>query len=140
KFFFIKNTIFVIKPIVMEIIRIEKTNNTPSIYIDEANMLCRIEGSSYPEDAYEVYQHVIDWLSRIVDNIDSELIVEFDYDFLNSISHKKVWQILHELKQFYKMGKQVKVVWYYDENDEDIMEAGEDLAELMNIPFELVAR
>ena len=124
----------------MEIIRIEKTNNTPSIYIDEANMLCRIEGSSYPEDAYEVYQHVLDWLSRIGDNINSELIVEFDYDFLNSISHKKVWQILHELKQFYKNGKSVKVVWYYDESDDDIMEAGEDLAELMNIPFELVAK
>jgi hypothetical protein len=124
----------------MEIIRIEKTNNTPSIYIDEANMLCRIEGSSFPEDAYEVYQHVLDWLSRVGENIDSELVVEFDYDFLNSISHKKVWQILHELKQLYKIGKQVKVLWYYDENDEDIMEAGEDLAELMNIPFELIAR
>jgi hypothetical protein len=124
----------------MEIIRIEKTNNTPSIYIDEANTLCRIEGSSYPEDAYEVYQHVLDWLSRIGNNIHSELVVEFDYDFLNSISHKKVWQILHELKQFYKNGKQVKVVWFYDENDDDIMEAGEDLAELMNIPFELVAK
>lgn len=124
----------------MEIIRIEKTNNTPSIFIDQANMLCRIEGSSFPEDAYEVYQHVLDWLSRVGDDIDTELVVEFDYDFLNSISHKKVWQILHELKQLYKMGKQVKVVWYYDENDEDIMEAGEDLAELMNIPFELIPR
>jgi hypothetical protein len=124
----------------MEIIRIEKTNNTPSIYIDEANLLCRIEGSSYPEDAYEVYQHVLDWLSRVGEHIHSELVVEFDYDFLNSISHKKVWQILHELKQFYKNGKSVKVVWYYDENDDDIMEAGEDLAELMNIPFELVAK
>ncbi len=124
----------------MEIIRIEKTNNTPSIYIDQANMLCRIEGSSFPEDAYEVYQHVLDWLSKVGDNIDNELVVEFDYDFLNSISHKKVWQILHELKQLYKIGKQVKVMWYYDENDEDIMEAGEDLAELMNIPFELIPR
>jgi hypothetical protein len=124
----------------MGIIRIEKTNNTPSIYIDDANMLCRIEGSSYPEDAYEVYQHVIDWLNRIGKDFQNELVVEFDYVFLNSISHKKVWQILHELKQLFKAGKLVKVIWYFDENDEDIMEAGEDLAELMNIPFELLAR
>ena len=67
----------------MEIIRIEKTNNTPSIYIDEANMLCRIVGASFPEDAYEVYQHVLDWLGRIKDQLDSKLVVEFDYDFLN---------------------------------------------------------
>jgi len=124
----------------MEIIKIEKTNNTPSIYIDEAKLICRIEGSSYPEDAYEVYQHVLDWLGKIGDQINSELVVEFYYDFLNSISHKKVWQILHELKQFYKNGKPVKVIWYYNESDEDIMEAGEDLAELMNIPFELVTK
>jgi len=124
----------------MDIIRIEKTNNTPSIYIDEANLLCRVEGSSYPEDAYEVYQHVLDWLNRTGKDIKSELVVEFDYDFLNSISHKKVWQILHELKQLYKNGKLVKVKWYYNESDEDIMEAGEDLAELMNIPFELIAK
>ena len=39
-----------------------------------------------------------------------------------------------------KNGKEVGVVWYYEENDEDIMEAGEDLAELMNIPFELIAK
>jgi hypothetical protein len=124
----------------MDIIRIEKTNNTPSIYIDEANLLCRVEGSSYPEDAYEVYQHVLDWLARVGKDIRSELVVEFVYDFLNSISHKKVWQILHELKQLYKAGKNVKVKWYYNESDEDIMEAGEDLAELMNIPFELIAK
>lgn len=124
----------------MEIIKIEKTNNTPSILIDESNMLCRIQGASFPEDAYEVYQHVLDWLDRIKDKLESKLVVEFDYDFLNSISHKKVWQILHELKTMQKNGKEITVVWYYDENDEDIMEAGEDLAELLNIPFELIPK
>jgi len=124
----------------MDIIRIEKTNNTPSIFIDEANMLCRIQGASFPEDAYEVYQHVLDWLDKIKDRLDTKLIVEFDYDFLNSISHKKVWQILHELKTMQSNRKDVAVTWYYEENDEDIMEAGEDLAELMNIPFELIAK
>ena len=124
----------------MDTIRIEKTNNTPSVYIDENNMLCRIEGSSYPEDAHEIYQHVLDWLDRIQSSSSSQVIVEFDYDFLNSISHKKVWQILQQLKQFHNKGKSVKVKWFFEENDEDIMEAGEDLSELMNIPFELVEK
>ena len=124
----------------MDTIRIEKTNNTPSVYIDENNMLCRIEGSSYPEDAHEIYQHVLDWLERVNAGNESQIIVEFDYDFLNSISHKKVWQILQQLKQFHNNGKSVKVKWFFEENDEDIMEAGEDLSELMNIPFELIEK
>ena len=124
----------------MDTIRIEKTNNTPSVYIDEDNMLCRIEGSSYPEDAHEIYQHVLDWLERVQHKTGSQLVVEFDYDFLNSISHKKVWQILQGLKQFHNNGNEVKVKWYFEENDEDIMEAGEDLSELMNIPFEIIEK
>jgi len=123
----------------MDTIRIEKTNNTPSVYIDEDNMLCRIEGSSYPEDAHEIYQHVLDWLDRVQSSA-SKIVVEFDYDFLNSISHKKVWQILQQLKQFHNNGKTVIVKWFFEENDEDIMEAGEDLSELMNIPFELIEK
>ncbi len=118
-----------------------KYDNTPSILIDEANMLCRIEGSSFPEDAFEVYQHVLDWLQRIKNkNTGRKLVVEFDFDFLNSISHKKVWQIINELKGMHKEGKEVLVKWYYDENDEDIMEAGEDLGELINVPFELIVK
>jgi len=136
-----KNTIFVLNTEkAMEIIRVEKTNNTPSIFIDEANMFCSIKGASFPEDAYPVYQHVLDWLGRVKEKLSSKLVIEFDYDFLNSISHKKVWQILDELKSMHNDGKDVSVVWYYLENDEDIMEAGEDLAELMNIPFKLIAK
>ena len=82
----------------------------------------------------------MDWLERINANTASQVTVEFDYDFLNSISHKKVWQILQQLKKFYNDGKSVKVKWFFEENDEDIMEAGEDLSELMNIPFELIEK
>ncbi len=35
-------------------------------------------------------------------------------------------------------GKKIKIKWYYDEDDEDIMEMGEDLTELINLPFDLV--
>ncbi len=124
-----------------QIIQIEKTKNTPSIYIDKAKNFCRIEGSSFPEDASETYVPVLKWLEEeLEDNFDTELKVEFDFDFLNSISHKKVWTILNKLKAFHQEDKPVKVVWYHDEYDEEIMESGEDLAELMNIPFEVCPR
>ena len=125
----------------MEIIKIEKTNNTPSILIDEASMHCKIEGSSFPEDAFDIYQYVLNWLESIKNKqFDKKLVIEFDFDFLNSISHKKVWQIVNEMKEIYQNGQDVLVKWYYDENDEDIMEAGEDLSELIKVPFELFAK
>ncbi len=122
------------------IIRVEKTANTPSIFIDTTRHFCRIEGASFPEDSSETYQSVFDWLNKLGSDFDSELKMEFDFDFLNSISHKKIWIILNKLKKLHQQGKHVKVVWYYDEYDEEIMESGEDLAELINIPFDVIAR
>lgn len=125
----------------MEIIKIEKTNNTPSIIIDTSNLHCKIEGSSFPEDAFNLYKSVLDWLQDLYNkDVKKCIVIEFDFDFLNSISHKKVWQIVNSLKEIYSQNKDVLAKWYYDENDEDIMEAGEDLSELINIPFELIAK
>ncbi len=119
------------------IIRVERTANTPSIYIDTTRNFCRIEGSSFPEDSTQTYLPVLNWLEELGSNFDSELKMEFNFDFLNSVSHKKVWIILNELKKLHQIGKPVKVVWYYDEYDEEIMESGEDLSELINVPFEI---
>ncbi len=123
-----------------QIIRIEKTKNTPSIYIDTAKHFCRIEGMSFPEDASETFVPVLNWLEELQDNFDTELKIEFDFDFLNSISHKKVWTILNILKALHQKGKPVRVAWFHDEYDEEIMEAGEDLAELVNMPFDIYPR
>ncbi len=120
-----------------QIIQVEQTMNTPSIYIDKAQNYCKIEGSSFPEDASETYTPVFNWLAELQDNFTDELKIEFEFDFLNSISHKKVWTILNTLKAFYKKGKPVKVVWWHDEDDEEIMETGEDLAELLSFPFDV---
>lgn len=32
----------------------------------------------------------------------------------------------------------IKVSWYYESDDEDMMEAGEDYSVLVKIPFELI--
>ena len=36
------------------------------------------------------------------------------------------------------LDKDVLIKWYYDENDEDMMEAGEDYSDLLEAPFELL--
>ncbi len=123
-----------------QIIRVEQTKNTPSIYIDKNLNLCRIEGSSFPEDASETYVPVFKWLEELADKVVENLKFEFDFDFLNSISHKKVWIILNELHKFYEKGSNVKIIWYHDKYDEEIMEAGEDLSEFVDVPFEVYAK
>ena len=123
----------------MESIYIQKTKKTPLIHLNIAENVFQIKGPSFSEDIVDVYNPIIDWIDEYIPNIEKDLICELYFTVLNSASHKKIFQILIRLNSYLDNGKVIKVKWYYDEDDEDIMEMGEDLIELINLPIELIS-
>lgn len=124
----------------MESIYIKKTKKSPLVHLSLDENIFQIKGPSFSEDIIEIYTPVIGWIESELPKLDKELTCEFYFTVLNSASHKKIFQILILLNSLLDDGKQLKIRWYYDEDDEDIMEMGEDLVELISIPFELVLR
>ncbi len=122
----------------MESIYIQKTKKTPLINLNIKESLFQIKGPSFSEDIVDIYNPIINWISESLPELENELICEMYFTVLNSASHKKIFQILIKLNSFLDNGKIIKVKWYYDEDDEDIMEMGEDLIELINVPMELI--
>jgi hypothetical protein len=39
---------------------------------------------------------------------------------------------------YVKKGVNVKIYWYFDEGDEDMMEVGEDFSEMIDVPFKMI--
>ena len=122
----------------MESIYIQKTKKTPLINLNIKESLFQIKGPSFSEDIVDIYNPIIEWITESLPELENELICEMYFTVLNSASHKKIFQILIRLNSFLDNGKIIKVKWYYDEDDEDIMEMGEDLIELINVPIELI--
>ncbi len=118
---------------------IEKTKNTPNVYIDISEGLFVIKGPSYSEDVTNIYDPILSWIDNNMSELDREMTCELYFDVLNSVSHKKIFQILIKLNGFFQNGKKINVKWFYDEDDEDILEMGEDIKELIELPFELQA-
>jgi len=123
----------------MESIYIKKTKKAPLINLNLEDNIFQIKGPSFSEDIIEIYTPVIEWIESELPKLEKELACEFYFTVLNSASHKKIFQILIKLNSLLDEGKKIRVKWYYDEDDEDIMEMGEDLIELINIPFELIS-
>ncbi len=44
----------------------------------------------------------------------------------------------HIKNRLFKKGAKVEVNWYYEEDDEDMFEAGEDYQSIINIPFKMI--
>lgn len=117
----------------------ERTKKTPHVHLDIDIPLFEIKGSSFSEMSVEIYNPVIEWVGQNLSALDKELVCELHFDILNSISHKKIFQTILALNEFVKKGKKIKIKWLYDSNDEDIEEMGEDLLDLIDMPFELEA-
>lgn len=122
----------------MELLEIEGTNITPSIKFDAENGVLDLKGRSIPENSLEFYQPIYNWLDSYIDSPKDKTVVNVHLDYFNTSSSKCILDILKRVDKLDQNGKDVLVKWYYDENDEDMMESGEDYMDLLEAPFELI--
>ncbi len=123
----------------MRAIKIDAKEDTPKIYLDPENNVFEISGRSLPEDAQVFYEPIISWLREYSTKPNKETVFQFKLNYFNTASSKLILDVLMILEEIHQEGNDLKVKWLYEENDEDMEEAGEEYAELVEIPFEHVA-
>jgi hypothetical protein len=132
----------------MEALIVNAEDFTPSVILNPNKNKYEIAGKSRPENVKEFYEPVITWFDKntrtIVDNF-KDFYTElnpFTFDFrlvyFNSATSKMLYDILKKIKNLQNQGIFVKVNWYYNEDDEEIMESGDELSKAVNIPFNYI--
>lgn len=114
----------------MENLHLEQTNYTPQINFDASKGLLEFLGKSYPENTFDFYKPVKEWLneySKITTN--EKTIVNFELTYLNSSSLKVYFDIFDTLEEMHNDNKGVEINWIYEEDDDIIEETGEDFAD-----------
>lgn len=122
----------------METIIREGSPKTPFIKLDGDNGVVEIKGRSIPENSVEFYKPIIDWLEKFGDSCSGETNVNIQLEYFNTSSSKCILDIFKRLELIHKKGNQVEVSWYYEEDDEDMFEAGEDYQSIISIPFKMI--
>jgi len=123
----------------MKSLLIEKTKSTPEIQFDLESYKLRIEGQSYPENAFKFYEPVFAWLDNHLRQIEQEVVLEiyFHMPYINTSSSKCVMMLLDKLENAYQEGQKIAVRWYYDVENETALECAEEFKEDLSIPFEI---
>lgn len=124
---------------VMETLDIKATNDTPRVIFDPENEIFEISGRSLPEDVVSFYQPVLDWLDEYSVHPDKETEFVFRYIYFNTATSKLVQDIIFKLESIYLSGESVKILWYFERDDEDMYDMGVEFKENVNIPFEIIA-
>jgi hypothetical protein len=123
----------------METIKIQGTEDTPKIILDAGNDILEISGRSLPEDVSSFYEPVLNWLDEYAENPNKKTIFNFKLTYFNTASSKLLLDILMKLEEMHEKGQEVLIKWHYPEDDEDMAEAGEEYADIVDVPFEQVA-
>ena len=117
----------------MEILNIEKAEDTPRIILDKANGIFEISGRSLPEDCAEFYKPILEWIKNyaVAPNPSTEFV--FNLEYFNTASSKLILEIMTAFDKI----QGATIHWHYQEDDEDMKEAGEEYQGLIEIPLEL---
>ncbi|TVR74803.1 MAG: DUF1987 domain-containing protein [Marinilabiliales bacterium] len=122
----------------MEPIIIEGTPKTPSVRFDAKQGLVEIKGRSIPENSVEFYKPLVDWLEQYAGVPAEKTQVNIHLEYFNTSSSKCILDVFKKLEAIHKAKNEVLVNWYYEEDDEDMLEAGEDYESIIRIPFKMI--
>jgi hypothetical protein len=124
----------------MEQLIIAGTEDTPSVKLSTEDNEFVMSGRSLPEDVTSFYEPILNWIEEFAKN-PFKMSFNTKLEYFNTASSKLILDIfirLEEIEQ--ESGAGIEIIWHYDENDEDMEEAGEEYKELVeDLTFNLVA-
>lgn len=119
----------------MNDIKIDGTPKTPSVKFIAEDGILEIKGRSIPENSIEFYKPLIDWVESYARAPKETTSVIIQLEYFNTASSKCILDLFKRLET---IAKGVQVNWYYEEDDEDMLEAGEDYDAIINLPFKMI--
>lgn len=123
----------------MEHLQIEATKDTPSVDFNPETGVMELEGESYPENPIDFFSPVINWVKQYIQEIEEALTFNIKISYINTSSSKCLLDVLEILESYYESGGEVMINWYYQEDDEDMQETGEELCEDLDLPYTSIA-
>ncbi|MGF1585839.1 MAG: DUF1987 domain-containing protein [Bacteroidales bacterium] len=124
----------------MEKLVTEGGKKTPTIYFDPEKRELRFEGRSIPEDTIRFYEPILKWIEKYVENEREDTTnLHINLEYFNTSTSRYLFGILKTLESYHVKGNPVHIHWYYEKDDLEMLESGEDYASILKIPFKMVS-
>ncbi|MFO8021207.1 MAG: DUF1987 domain-containing protein [Perlabentimonas sp.] len=122
----------------MELINIEGTPKTPTVSMNPETGVVEIKGRSIPENSIEFYKPIVDWLEEYAKTPLPKTTVNVQLEYFNTSSSKCILDVFKRLEVLKQNQNDIVINWYYEEDDEDMLEAGEDYESIIKVPFKMI--
>jgi hypothetical protein len=105
--------------------KIEASIKTPEINMDSQGGEISIVGISIPEDPYEFYDPIIKAIDEYKTSPAEDTALNLHLEYFNTSSTLIIRNLIKDL-ELIKADTNLVINWYYDSDDEDMKEAGNE--------------
>ncbi len=119
-------------------LKIEPTKITPSCILDWTSNTLIFKGRSSPCSSMEFYSPITEKIVNAFKQGRKSLTANFKFEYFNTSSSKCIYDLLKKLSVAKRNGAQVTINWFYEEDDEDMKETGEDYEEVLGLNFNYI--
>lgn len=119
----------------MENLLIAQSPSSPAINADWNAGVISMKGDSYPENSFEVFQPLIDWVEAYLGKAGRPLHLELELLYLNTSSIRSLMDIFDQMEIAHKKGQTVSVRWTYEAANERVGQLAEEFREDCSFPF-----
>jgi SiaC family regulatory phosphoprotein len=118
-------------------IHILPTDNTPEFLFGPDGML-KIRGRGLYGNKTKETEQLMNWIDEYLLNPAEITYLTIAFEYLNSFSTTVLVTIMRKLSQVILKSGKLVIQWYYENEDEDILERGEYISSTFNIPIEFI--
>ncbi|MCS6832499.1 MAG: DUF1987 domain-containing protein [Flammeovirgaceae bacterium] len=119
---------------------IEAREFIPEIDFHADTGVLNISGDSYHEYTHEFFDPIFAWIDEYTKTPGRNITLNFKMNYFNTASSKCFFDIIEMLQKYQESGKGTAVInWYYQEDDEDMLETGQDYILDSGYPINLIA-
>lgn len=124
----------------MDNLEIKASEKSPYVLLDSNNGLIKISGVSDLDDALGFYFPVIQWLDNYVNKSRSNTKVEIEFKYYNTASAKSLFEVLRRIAKLNTSEHKVDVKWYYQSDDEFMVEDIDHFSDIARLPIQKVKK
>ncbi len=98
-----------------------------------------LKGASYPDNSVEFYEPTFKWTKEYIFKTRKPIQVDLKLQYIDTSSTKCIFDLLEILETYLEKGGEIRINWYYEEDDDDMFETGEEFAEDTDLTFNMIS-
>jgi|GEM_PF-96533 len=116
-------------------LEINSTDLTPSVLLDADNRIFKFEGRSVSDNPKDFFKPIHAWFKEYSKKPNAVTVIVARFEYIDTATQRELLDIIKTLEGL----PDVKIVWQFLEDDEDMEECGQELVQLTSVPFEFQA-